>query len=32
VLEETAGLADEVTKLELDRLKMRVEPLATGSF
>ena len=32
VLEEAARLADDGTKLELDRLKMRVDPLAAGSL
>jgi hypothetical protein len=32
VLEETASLADQVTKLELDRLKMRVDPLAASGL
>ena len=32
MLEEPARLADDVTKLVLDRLKMRVDPLAAGSL
>jgi hypothetical protein len=30
VLEEAARLADDVTKLELDRLQMRLDPLTIG--
>jgi len=32
VLEKPARLADDVPKLVLDRLKMRVDPLAAGSL
>ena len=32
VLEETAGLADDGSELELDGLKMRVDPPAAGSL